>query len=84
MTTASWDQSAMPYLWLFISYGGWQDAYTVVLEPCSNSPKDLLTAKHLRQAARLSPGGRFEAHVSVDLTAAPSTCVADGPTRADG
>ena len=36
------DSSAFPYVWLFLTYGGWRDLYTAVLEPCTNMPKDLV------------------------------------------
>ncbi len=63
----SWEHATMPYLWLFMSYGGWRDVYTVVLEPCTNMPKDLTSAKDLGQAALLRPGERFETYVSVEV-----------------
>lgn len=65
-----WDADAMPYLWLFISYGGWRDVHTIVLEPCTNMPKDLAGAVAAGRAARLAPGGTFEAAVRVVLAAA--------------
>ncbi len=64
-----WDGALLPYLWLFITYGGWRDAHTVVLEPCTNLPKDLTEAVRLGQAARLTPGGIFETRVRVALSA---------------
>ena len=64
-----WERERLPYLWLFITYGGWRDAYTVVLEPCTNLPKDLHEAVRLGQAARLGPGEVFETRVRVRLTA---------------
>jgi galactose mutarotase-like enzyme len=64
-----WRAEEMPFLWLFITYGGWRDAYTVVLEPCSNLPKDLPEAVKRRQAAALAPGGVFETTVRVRLSA---------------
>ncbi len=61
------DRSAMPYVWLFLTYGGWRDLYTAVLEPCSNMPKELTEAVRLGQAARLDPGQEFRTTVSVTL-----------------
>lgn len=61
------DPAALPYVWLFLSYGGWRDCYTAVLEPCSNLPKDLAEAVRLRQSARLEPGGEFMTQVSVTV-----------------
>lgn len=64
-----WDVGAMPYLWLFISYGGWRDVHTVVVEPCTNLPKDLGEAVRRGQSARLGPGERFETEVRVAVGA---------------
>jgi hypothetical protein len=63
-----WEQGRLPYLWLFMSYGGWRDTYTVVLEPCTNLPKDLHDAARLGQSARLDPGEVFETRVRVTLS----------------
>ena len=56
---------AFPYTWLFATYGGWRGLYAVVLEPCTNMPKDLNEAIRLGRCARLNPGKIFEATVSV-------------------
>lgn len=58
----------LPYVWLFLSYGGWRNTYTAVLEPCSNMPKDLAEAVGLGQSACLAPGQEFRTAVSVELT----------------
>jgi hypothetical protein len=57
----------LPFLWLFLSYGGWRDTYTAVLEPCTNMPKDLGEAVRQGQSARLKPGEEFVTTVSVTL-----------------
>jgi hypothetical protein len=62
-----YDKEKLPYLWLFLSYGGWRDCYTAVLEPCTNMPKDLSEATRIGQSARLDTGGVFETTVSVTL-----------------
>lgn len=62
-----WDARQLPFLWLFITYGGWRDAYTVVLEPCSNLPKELHEAVRLCQSAVLRAGEVFETRVTVTL-----------------
>jgi hypothetical protein len=59
----------LPFVWLFLSYGGWRNLYTVVLEPCSNLPKDLAEAVRLGQSAKLEPGQLFETTVSITLAA---------------
>jgi hypothetical protein len=61
----------MPYLWLFLSYGGWRGCYTAVLEPCTNMPKELPEALRLGQAARLNAGEIFRTSVAVTLDALP-------------
>jgi len=57
----------LPFVWLFLSYGGWRNLYTAVLEPCTNMPKDLSEASQLDQSARLDPGQEFKTAVSVSL-----------------
>lgn len=57
----------LPYVWLFLSYGGWRNTYTAVLEPCTNLPKDLAEAVRLGQAALLRPGEEFATTVTVRL-----------------
>jgi hypothetical protein len=61
-------ESELPFVWLFLSYGGWRNLYTAVLEPCTNMPKDLAQAAGLHQAARLEPGREFTTEVSVALS----------------
>lgn len=68
-----YDASTFPYLWLFLSYGGWRDCYTAVLEPCTNMPKDLDTAVALGQCAELVVGGVFETAVTVTLEGLPDS-----------
>jgi hypothetical protein len=63
------DHQRLPFLWLFLSYGGWRDCYTAVLEPCTNMPKDLAEAVRSGQSARLEPGGVFQTSVAVTLSA---------------
>ncbi len=49
------DQTDFPYVWAFQSYGGWRDAYVVVLEPCTTLPYDLELACQQGSVARLAP-----------------------------
>ena len=63
------DERRMPFLWLFLSYGGWRDCYTAVLEPCTNMPKDLAEAVRTGQSARLEAGAVFQTSVAVTLGA---------------
>lgn len=62
------DADAFPYVWLFLTYGGWRDLYTAVLEPCTNMPKDLADAVREGQSALLLPGQEFTTTVSVTLS----------------
>jgi hypothetical protein len=64
-----YEASKLPFVWLFLTYGGWRDCFTAVLEPCTNMPKDLATAVRLGQAARLPAGGMFETRATVRLDA---------------
>ena len=64
----SFDGQVYPYVWLFLSYGGWRDTYTAVLEPCTNMPKDLGEAVRRGQSACLQPGEEFVTSVSVALS----------------
>jgi hypothetical protein len=61
------EPARMPFVWLFLSYGGWRDVYTAVLEPCSNMPKGLPEAVRAGQSAVLNPGATFETVVTVRL-----------------
>ena len=56
-----------PYCWLFMTYGGWRGHFVVVLEPCTNMPKDLMEAARLGTCARLELGGVLECTVKVSL-----------------
>lgn len=66
------DSKVFPFTWLFLSYGGWRDVYTAVLEPCTNMPKDLSEAVRRQQSARLVPQQCFETTVTVTLGGDPS------------
>lgn len=57
----------LPYCWLFMTYGGWRGYYTVVLEPCTNIPKDLAAAKAGGTCARLQPGEMWDLAVTVTI-----------------
>ena len=62
-----YDGPTLPYVWLFLTYGGWRDLYTAVLEPCTNMPKDLAEAVRLQRSARLEPGQEFTTFAKVTL-----------------
>jgi hypothetical protein len=62
-----YDLRLLPYLWLFLSYGGWRGCYTAVLEPCTNMPKDLREAVRTGRSAALQPGEAFQTSVFLTL-----------------
>lgn len=70
----NFDARVLPYVWLFLSYGGWRDVYTAVLEPCTNMPKDLEAAVRAGQSARLDVRGEFRTTVRVTLGAEHEIC----------
>jgi hypothetical protein len=57
-----------PYTWMFMTFGGWHSLYTVVLEPCTNMPKDLKTALHLGQCGILAPQATMSCEVRAELS----------------
>ena len=57
-----------PYVWIFMTFGGWRNLYTVVLEPCTNMPKDLKQALGDGRCAVLSPKENLECDVRAVLS----------------
>ncbi|MBM4133128.1 MAG: DUF5107 domain-containing protein [Nitrospira sp.] len=57
-----------PFTWLFMSFGGWRGLYTVVLEPCTNMPKDLHEAFRSGRCAVLTGHATLECEVRVALS----------------
>jgi hypothetical protein len=53
--------------WVFASYGGWQDYYVAVLEPCSGYPFRLEEAARSGNCGILPPSGQQEATVIFSL-----------------
>jgi len=62
-----------PYVWLFMSFGGWRGLYTVVLEPCTNIPKHLPEAVRSGRCAELAGGGVLRCEVRVSLGGAEAS-----------
>ena len=56
-----------PYCWFFMALGGWRDHYTVVMEPCTNFPKDLITAINNGTSAFMKPFEKLEFEISVNI-----------------
>lgn len=44
-----------PYVWMFQSYGGWNEHYVMVMEPCTTMPYDLEIAEKNGTIATLEP-----------------------------
>jgi hypothetical protein len=61
------DRAVFPECWLFITYGGWRDYHTIVLEPCTNWPKDLSEAAARGRCAVLAPGATLATRVTVEI-----------------
>ena len=55
------------HCWLFITYGGWRGYHTVVLEPCTNWPKDLAAAAQRGRCASLGPGEWLNATIELSV-----------------
>lgn len=64
----SFDKTVFPHTWLFMTFGGWRNLYTVVLEPCTNKPKDLSEALKNGACARLGPGETLATEVVAELS----------------
>ena len=62
------DLKVFPHCWVFMDFGGWRGLYTVVIEPCTNWPKDLAQAAAEGRCASLPPGGVLETAVEVELS----------------
>ncbi len=52
-----------PYLWLWLSYGGWRGYYLAVIEPWTSCPVTLSEAVAANTHRVLSPGGVFSCTV---------------------
>jgi hypothetical protein len=61
-------REVFPYTWLFMTFGGWRDLYTVILEPCTNMPEDLNEAPRQGRCASLAPGATLACAVRVEFS----------------
>jgi len=59
------DTRVFAYAWLFASYGGFLDHYTIILEPCTAMPMSVKGASTNRQCSRLQPGETLRTNVSL-------------------
>lgn len=62
-----------PYLWLWLSYGGWRGYYVVVVEPWTSCPVTLTDAITAGTHRILDPGETFSCAVRVTPWSRPST-----------
>ncbi|MFB3788400.1 MAG: hypothetical protein ACE15F_18730 [bacterium] len=63
--TYQFDTSIFPYAWLFASYGGFDNHYTIILEPCTAMPVSVNEAAALGQCAVLQPGESLQTCASI-------------------
>ena len=59
------DTKVFPFAWLFASYGGFLDHYTIILEPCTAMPMSVKAAAAKGQCSPLQPGQVLETTVSL-------------------
>jgi len=62
------ERSNFPYVWVFQSYGGWQDHYVLVMEPCTTMPYDLEAASQNGAIAQLAPNATRHLALTVELS----------------
>jgi hypothetical protein len=60
-----------PYLWMWLSYGGWRGYHHVIVEPWTSCPVNLANAVKQGTARRLAAGERFEVEVHATIYAKP-------------
>jgi hypothetical protein len=61
-----------PYLWLWLSYGGWRGYYVVVVEPWTSCPVTLTDAISAKTHRVLNPGEIFSCTVKATPWSRPS------------
>ncbi|MGI8960643.1 MAG: DUF5107 domain-containing protein [Bryobacteraceae bacterium] len=62
-----------PYLWLWLSYGGWRGYYVAVIEPWSSCPVTLTDAIAAKTHRVLHPGGTFSCTVRATPWSSPAS-----------
>lgn len=62
-----------PYLWMWLSYGGWRGYHHVIVEPWTSYPVNLADAVQKGTARRLAAGETFESEVSATVYGPPET-----------
>jgi galactose mutarotase-like enzyme len=64
----SFPKEVFPTCWFFASYGGWNDYYVGVLEPCTGYPFRLEEAAQSGNCSTLEPGATQEAEVTLSVS----------------
>ncbi len=62
-----------PYLWLWLSYGGWRGYYVAVVEPWTSCPVTLTDAIAVKTHRVLNPGESFSCTIQATPWSRPST-----------
>jgi hypothetical protein len=61
----TFDRQVFPYAWYFASYGGFDNHYVAILEPCTTMPLSVNEAARLGQCSALDPGQAIETRVTI-------------------
>lgn len=64
----SFNLGDFPYVWQFQTYGGWRNHFVIVMEPCTNIPKDLDLAYRQGSCAVLGPNENREYSVTATIS----------------
>lgn len=64
-----------PYLWLWLVYGGWRGYHSVVVEPWTGYPVNLVQAFEEGRHSQLAPGETFSVTIRCTTYRAPETHV---------
>ena len=59
------DTKAMPYVWYFASFGGFDGHYTAILEPCTTMPISVTEAARTKTCSRLLPQQELRTQVRI-------------------
>jgi hypothetical protein len=63
----AFDSTVFPYVWVFASYGGFADSYTVILEPATAMPISLADAVPRGSCTTLAPAAAIETQVRFEV-----------------
>ncbi|MCI0421553.1 MAG: DUF5107 domain-containing protein [Acidobacteria bacterium] len=63
-----------PYLWLWLTYGGYRGHHHVIVEPWTSYPVNLAKAISQKTSRCLRPGEKFSVEVCATVYTRPETC----------